>query len=495
MQKLFVLPLMLLFQQTLSQTIEPSDKFKKEFEKSIADLYKKQNLHADFIIGIVNDTGLVYSFSIAGQSSSLRLKINNSTPIYVASHTKAMTGTLLKILESEGKVDLGAPIGRYLPGLTFNGKIDPNNISTRDLLSHTHGISNQLLTHLTAHLGHTGSDKDLIDILNNTSTYDSSRRFNYSNIGPIIAGLIIDKVTGDDWKLVMERKLFDPLQMSSTSADINKYNITDIAPTRILFQDGKFIDASFKKKNSTMHAAGGIISTVNDLSKWMVFNLNFGQTVTPQLLTKEAVADVQKLQAKQNRLFFTYQRYGYGLGWDLATYNSENILMRNGGFSEMVFNFSFIPDKKIGIIAYTNSNDARQLVYIAANLAFNSLLSKSNTAEMFKKETELLNRAQESDEGGSSFITRSVAADSFSEKLVGKYSTKSGWPAIEIINLNNSILVKWADVIGKMRLEEDKLNEKIYSVDFGTFTWPLKFYLKNNNVDNLEIGSITYSKL
>lgn len=494
MKKAIVIPLLFLFNTDICQQITPSHKFKREFEKTISDLYKKYNLHSDFIIGIVNENGLVYSFSIKGDSSTLRSKINNNTPIYVASLTKAMTGTLLKILESEKKVDLSVPITKYLPEIHFNGKIEPNSITTRDLLSHTHGISNQLLSHLTAHLGHTGSDKELIDILNNNSKYDGSRKFEYSNIGPIIASLIINRVTGDNWKSVMEKKLFVPLNMTSTSADISKYKPADIAPTRILFQNGKFLDASFEKQNSTMHASGGILSTLNDLSKWMVFNLNKGKTAKPRILTEEEVADVQTLQAKQDKLFFSYQRYGYGLGWDQATYNNENILTRNGGFSDMTFNFSFIPDKKIGIIAYTNTNDAKSLIYIAANLAYNSLLAKANTQDMLKKEIELFNKALQAN-GVTPFIPKSITADSISEKFVGSYSTKSGWPPIQIVTQNNKVLIKWVDVTGKMKLEDDKLNEKTFSVDFSSFTWPFKFYLKNNQVDRLEIGSVTYSKL
>jgi hypothetical protein len=79
--------------------------------------------------------------------------------------------------------------------------------------------------------------------------------------------------------------------------------------------------------------------------------------------------------------------------------------------------------------------------------------------------------------------------------LVYSFSIKGDSSTIEIVNDNNSVLIKWAEVTGKMKLEEDKLNQKSYSADFGTFTWPFKFYRKNNKVDLPEIGSITYSKL
>ncbi|SJZ51661.1 serine hydrolase domain-containing protein [Sediminibacterium ginsengisoli] len=493
MKKSILIPLLWLFYTGIGQSVkQPSEKFKHEFERTVSDLYRKHNLHADFIIGIVNGNGLVYSFSIKGDSSTLHSKISSSTPIYIASHTKAMTGTLLKILESEKRIDLSAPISRYLPGLHFNGKINPDSITTRDLLSHTHGISNNVLTYLTAYLGHTGNDDDLIHILNNYSKFDPSRKFEYSNIGPIMAGLIIGKVAGD-WKTLMQEKLFRPLQMINTSADISKYKVTDIAPTQIFFQNGKFISASFQKQNSTMHAAGGIMSTLDDLSKWMAFNINKRNNTGPQLLTPEQITDVQALQARQDRRYFTYQRYGYSLGWDLATYNNENILTRNGGFSAVTFNFSFIPDKKIGVIAYANTNEAGSFIYVAANLAYNLLLSKDNTAALLKEETALFEKGLQNITN-TVFIERSISADSSSEKLTGYYSAKDGWPPIEIVSKGGEILVKWKELTGRMKLEQESGATKTYSVDFGAMSRTFRFHFKSGEADQFENGSIIYSK-
>ena len=99
--------------------------FVAKFDSTITSLYQDYHLYGDFIIGLVNKDGLFYSYAmnkdiLEGRPSSL----NNDSPIYLASHTKSFTGTLLKILEEEGMVDLDKSLHDYLPEPKFDGSID-----------------------------------------------------------------------------------------------------------------------------------------------------------------------------------------------------------------------------------------------------------------------------------------------------------------------------------------------------------------------------------
>ncbi|MCH2217115.1 MAG: beta-lactamase family protein, partial [Flavobacteriales bacterium] len=157
--------------------------FKSKFETEISNIFKNNHIEGDFIFGIVDETGLVYSYALNKEILEKKTtSLTNDSPIYIASHTKAMTGTLLKILEEEGKIDLDKTLYHYLPELTFKGKVDTESITVRNLLNHTHSISNGIVTFKTAYFGYSGDTQELINDFNQSSKINTSKKFRYSNI-------------------------------------------------------------------------------------------------------------------------------------------------------------------------------------------------------------------------------------------------------------------------------------------------------------------------
>ena len=117
----------------------------QNFKNQIDEVYKENDLKGYFIFAIVNEEGLVYSYAKSEKSLAHKNVVNNDSPFYIASHTKSFTGTLLKILEKSTNFDLNEPISSFLPELDFKGEIDISEITITKLLTHTHGISCDLL--------------------------------------------------------------------------------------------------------------------------------------------------------------------------------------------------------------------------------------------------------------------------------------------------------------------------------------------------------------
>jgi D-alanyl-D-alanine carboxypeptidase len=119
--------------------------------------------------------------------------------IRIASATKMFTATVVLQLVGEGKVDLDAPIETYLPGLVRGDGIDGRAITVRQLLQHTSGLPNY-----TAGMGefsqwrHTYAEaRDLLDMaLKEKASFAPGDGWEYSNTNYIVAGLIVQKVTG-----------------------------------------------------------------------------------------------------------------------------------------------------------------------------------------------------------------------------------------------------------------------------------------------------------
>ena len=92
--------------------------FTKKFESKVSNIYETYNLQGDFLLALVNENGLAYSFAMNKKILNNKpTNLDNNSPIYIASHTKAFTGTLLKILEENEKINLNKSVHDYLPEL------------------------------------------------------------------------------------------------------------------------------------------------------------------------------------------------------------------------------------------------------------------------------------------------------------------------------------------------------------------------------------------
>ncbi len=484
---LSVLPLASFGQQNNNLNTPPifkkkHDKFLGKLETKAKRIFSEKELFGDFLFAIVNENGLAYSFILnrdilAGKTSAL----NNDTPIYIASHTKSFTGTLLKILEEQGKVDLNHAIIDYLPELHFNDSIDTKNISLKSCLSHTHGILSNLLTWKTAYLGYSGSNTELTNDLNHYSRYDTSHKFRYSNVGPIIAAMVAEKVTGNTWKEDIKSLIFNPLKMNHTSANVSDFDFKTIRPSVTVSGTTGILEKGFYKNDNTMHASGGIISTINDLSKWLKANINRNET----LLAQSSWPELHEAITSQNRKFFTYKRTGFSLGWDVAEYQNRTLLTRFGGLAGISFHMSFMPQQNIGIIACSTDNRASSIPHLFANYVYNECIGLDSN-HIFETELKTFNTTFNK-KNSKTYPARTnlLQVNTTNNAITGTYKNTTGWPDIKIIKAQGYYQLKWGVLRGKIY----KTNQDEYLACLGVMNRP--FRIDN---DSLVSGSLVYSK-
>ena len=420
--------------------------FKAAFEEKMHALYEAYHLQGDFMIGIVNEDGLAYSFALNGDMINGKPStLSNDSPIYLASHSKAFMGTLLKILEEEGLVDLDKSLHDYLPEVNFGDKMDTRTITVRQLLNHTHGIGANAFTWKTAFLGYEDTD-ELIRAINASERFDPSHQFRYSNTGPNIAALIVEKVTGNSWKEEMKKRVFAPLNMKRTSSNVSDYALEEIHPSILVNNKHQVIQQGFYKKDKTMAPAGGTISTINDLAKWLAFNINQETSIVK---SKDAFTELHGATTPQKREFFTYKRHGYSLSWDLATYQDMELLTRFGTYNGISFQASFCPEKKIGIISFSNEQRAGLLPYLAANYAYNLLSERSDTESIFEEEKARFTVSYDrSNEESYPKEDNRLSQSPDNDQLVGLYQNDAGWPDIQISKDGEAYLMRWGAIEG-----------------------------------------------
>ncbi|AXT20505.1 class C beta-lactamase-related serine hydrolase [Flavobacteriaceae bacterium AU392] len=487
-KNILIVIILIILQCTNAQSQKNDSEFTTKLSKvneKTKSIYKEYKMYGDFIIGVINEQGLIHSYllnkeAIEGKKTSL----TKDSPFYIASHTKAFTGTLLKIMEDQNQIDLNKTIADYYPELIQDERIDNKSISIKKLLTHTSGFVSAMFQLKTSFLGYQDQG-DLLASASNKIMIDPSGRFRYSNTGPILTSMIVEKKFGTSWKNIMKAVVFKRLGMTNTSANVSDFNNNKIRPAVHKNENNGILKTGLYKTDQTMTAAGGVISTLNDLSKWLKVNINQDNV----LLSKGAWKDLHEPLVKQNRNYFTYQRHGYSLGWDIATYMKDTILTRFGGWGEISFHASFIPSKKLGIIAYSNDDRAAGLPHLIANYAYNLMNDNVDAEKVFSEEKLIFDKAfKKTIEDLKRIPNNYLSASGFNDEIIGKYKNDEGWPEIIIKKEADYYIINWGVLPGVIY----PLNEaqRDYVSPFSGFMGR-RFQIKENI---LKTGSIIYKK-
>ncbi|MFD5026308.1 serine hydrolase domain-containing protein [Streptomyces sp. NPDC058373] len=140
--------------------------------------------------------------------------------VRAGSNTKSFTSAVVLQLAGEGKVDLDEPIGTYLPGLVRGEGIDGTRITVRNLLQHTSGLPDytQSLDPNPFEIRDTYyNPREMLDLaLSEKAVFEPGAKWQYSNTNYVLAGLLVEKVTGRPFGEEITNRIIRPLGLKDT---------------------------------------------------------------------------------------------------------------------------------------------------------------------------------------------------------------------------------------------------------------------------------------
>ncbi|MDQ3997295.1 MAG: beta-lactamase family protein, partial [Gemmatimonadota bacterium] len=304
---------------------------------------------------VVRDTAPIYMKGFGYADLESRRPVTPRTVFYVASTTKSFTGLAAAMLDRQGKISLDAPLSRYLPGVRLQSPLNPDSISIRSLLTHTHGIAHGPVAYRLAYTGEYSGNAQLARLLAEHGPARGGRAFEYGNIGYNTAAIAIDSTLGESWKQWLDRLLFTPLGMSSTTAYVSRIPRERLAmPYRV--EPTGFARIPYGKTDANMQSAGGLVTTAEDMARWLEAHINGGRLDRRQVLPADAVAEAHRVLATTQRNQRGLTVVGYGLGWNIALMGGDTVLTHGGGFAGFQTHMSFMPQHQIGVVAMINTN-------------------------------------------------------------------------------------------------------------------------------------------
>jgi len=275
---------------------------------------------------LITDQGkVVYKkgFGLANMEWNIPNKPN--TKHRLGSITKQFTAMLILQLAAEKKLDLHKPISTYLPDYP---KKNGDKITTHHLLTHSSGIPNYTafpnFFAEKSREAYTPNDfiKEFQDI---DLEFTPGKKFNYSNSGYFLLGVIVEKLSGKTYEQMLQEKICTPLGMHNTGydnhRDILKNRATGYKKTGNSYVNSNYLDMSIP------YAAGSLYSTVEDLYIW-----------------DQALYTNKILPKKYMTMFFKpyitafgnfYYAYGWGTGKEALgnTTDSIAVISHGGGIN------------------------------------------------------------------------------------------------------------------------------------------------------------------
>lgn len=278
--------------------------------------------------------------------ADVKQKIPNTadTRFQLASVSKTLTATSVMKLVEQGKLDLQAPISKYLDGTPPIWQ----NITLEQLLSHTSGIPDYFTFDEFDGVLNLTPDGIIAVAKKYPLSFDPGTDFEYSNTGFVMLGKIIENVTGMSYGDYMRQTIFDPLGMTATGrADKN-------TPLAVGYSSYQEPAKTYPITNEL--GDGDFLSTADDMYRF----------------DRALYGDKLLSAASREKMFTSIGDNHYGFGWEVDTWQGKHVLSHTGGINGFATEFMRFPDDDTVIIILSNLEnfDAAQAAWALAKIVF-----------------------------------------------------------------------------------------------------------------------------
>ncbi len=340
---------------------------------AIEKMYKDYALEKKFpgmAFGIVVDDQLLYAGSAGYTDLAKKIPVGSTSLFRIASMSKSFTAMAILRLRDEGRLKLDDPAGLYIPALSDIRLLttDAPSITVRDLLTHSAGFpednpwgDRQLDI----------TDDAFMAMLKKGISFSNvpGVAYEYSNMGYAMLGEIIAKVSGESYQEYITNTILKPLGMGHTVWEYTK------APARLLAYGYRWQNNNWQEEellhNGVYGAMGGLITSVEDFSKYLAFQLAAWPPRDDKETGPVKRSSVREMQQawRFNNLDdgFTYpsgrscamvNSYGYGLRISRDC-KGRAFVGHTGGLPGFGSQWVIMPEYGIGVVVYGNLTYAR----------------------------------------------------------------------------------------------------------------------------------------
>lgn len=280
------------------------------------------------------------------------LPIDQDTLFLVASVTKTFTATTLMRLAAEGKVELNAPVRRYVPEFRLKDRQAADTITVLHLLNHTSGLD----WRVSASTGE-GDDalaRTVVKMAEMDLIALPGTRTSYSQAGYDLLGRIIEKVTNQTFERAVTALVFEPLGLSHSF-----FARDDIMTRRFAVGHNPGEDGTLSIARPWRHArgenpGGGLATSVADLLSFARFHLGDGRAASGEQVLPANI--LHQMQEPTAELRASALGDAIGLGWFLRDVGGVRAVGHNGSANGQFAELLLVPERTFAVVSLSNAS-------------------------------------------------------------------------------------------------------------------------------------------
>lgn len=332
-------------------------------------LYMEDARMPGFSIAVVDDGKTIYAEGFGLRDTRENLPATPDTLYGIGSITKSFVAIAIMQLVEEGKIRLDDPVSEHIP---FELGLPDDPITIHHLLTHSLGVPSLATSTVAISRGlgmdtgvPLGSSADFYRLVNGATDEVVARpgeRFFYHNAAWRMLGAIIQEKSGVPFHRYLKERVIDPLGMERTTLSLTAF-LSD--PDHILphLKVGDEVEASrFPYPNpddnpdfSFITAAGGIVSSANEMTRYLNAHIEKGRTGGGRLASEESFEQMQRIHIHRPDGYYGEYGYGYGLGITPDFFGHE-LIGHGGSIAVSTAYMAFVPDLGAGVVMMGNSS-------------------------------------------------------------------------------------------------------------------------------------------
>jgi D-alanyl-D-alanine carboxypeptidase len=385
-----------------AQTVDTIDSAQRARIDRIAAGVMEQRGVPSASISVVEGGKLVYTHAYGKAHIDPDVDATPAMRYSIGSISKQFTAAAILLLQEQGKLSLNDAVGKYVPGLTRG-----NEVTIRQVLSHTSGYQDYWPEdYLMTPMMKPATAEQILNVwATKPLDFEPGTQWQYSNTNYVIAGLIVEKVSGEKLMDFLVEHVFRPLGMKSvwdsteeklTSTDATPYVRAALGPLRTAPKEGR----------GWMFAAGELAMTPHDLALWDMSLIS--RSILSAESYKEMFTEVKLKDGKSTH---------YGLGVFIEDDNGHRTIEHSGEVTGFVSDNIVLPDDGVAVAVLTNhmASGASQI----ARLVASAVVGNKNQTDAEKQALAIYRGLQKGE------IDRSLLAPNldsyFSQQTVGDF--------------------------------------------------------------------------
>jgi CubicO group peptidase (beta-lactamase class C family) len=314
-------------------------------------------------LGIVQGDQIVHlkGFGIADPSGRA---VTPQTPFILGSTSKSFTGLAVMQLVEEGKIELDAPVQRYLPWFRVADEAASAQITVRHLLYQTSGLSTK--TGRSFQGSGDTSDSALEGAVRKLSAAELTgpvgATHQYSTINYSVLGLIVQTVSGQSYEAYIQAHIFDLLEMQNSYTSQAEAQPQGLAAGyHYAFGMPMAVDLPH---NRGLLPAGYLISSAEDMAHYLIAQLNDGNYKDAALLSPDGMLEMHSPAVPSGATDTSY-----GMGWFVGPINGIPAVHHQGETFNFHSNMILLPESQWGIVVLINGENSMDLMFGTARIA------------------------------------------------------------------------------------------------------------------------------